>query len=97
MQRDKRQIQTAVLGSADSEEPLVLPLEAIELGAFRAVHENESRITTACKTYTWVRARFRNSELPKRHKVSASADFPAHTARQKLRRPMLISLMTALS
>ncbi|MGW3303988.1 zinc finger domain-containing protein [Streptomyces rubiginosohelvolus] len=42
MKRDKRQIQTAVLGSADSEEPLVLPLEAIELGAFRAVHENDS-------------------------------------------------------
>ncbi|XXZ47423.1 hypothetical protein AAGT00_00240 (plasmid) [Streptomyces cavourensis] len=42
MQRDKRQIQTAVLGSADSEVPLVLPLEAIELGAFRAAHENDS-------------------------------------------------------
>ncbi|MFH9118372.1 zinc finger domain-containing protein [Streptomyces globisporus] len=42
MQRDKRQIQTAVLGSADSEEPLVLPLEAIELDAFRTVHENDS-------------------------------------------------------
>ncbi|NUK11164.1 hypothetical protein HRW18_24935 [Streptomyces lunaelactis] len=35
MQGDRRQIQTAVLGSADSEEPLILPLEAIELDAFR--------------------------------------------------------------
>ncbi|WP_331760972.1 hypothetical protein [Streptomyces anulatus] len=42
MRRDKRQIQTAVLGSADSEEPLVLPLEAIELDAFRTVHEHDS-------------------------------------------------------
>ncbi|MFE4692137.1 hypothetical protein ACFRH6_19035 [Streptomyces sp. NPDC056749] len=42
MGRDRRQIQTAVLGSADSEEPLVLPLEAIELDAFRAVHESDS-------------------------------------------------------
>ncbi|GLW03802.1 hypothetical protein [Streptomyces lavendulae] len=32
---DNRQIQTAVLGGADSEEPLMLPLEAIELDAFR--------------------------------------------------------------
>ncbi|GAA2279884.1 hypothetical protein GCM10010430_77370 [Kitasatospora cystarginea] len=32
---DKRRIQTAVLGSAESEEPLLLPLEAIELDAFR--------------------------------------------------------------
>ncbi|WEH43993.1 hypothetical protein [Streptomyces sp. AM 2-1-1] len=42
MRRDKRQIQTAVLGSADSEEPLVLPLEAIELDAFRSFHEQDS-------------------------------------------------------
>ncbi|WP_037827062.1 hypothetical protein [Streptomyces sp. NRRL B-1347] len=42
MQADKRQIQTAVLGSADSEEPLVLPLEAIELGAFRQRHEGDT-------------------------------------------------------
>ncbi|WEH43990.1 hypothetical protein [Streptomyces sp. AM 2-1-1] len=42
VRRDKRQIQTAVLGSADSEEPLVLPLEAIELDAFRTVHERDS-------------------------------------------------------
>lgn len=42
MRRDRRQIQTAVLGSADSEEPLVLPLEAIELDAFRNLHERDS-------------------------------------------------------
>ncbi|MCX4902340.1 hypothetical protein [Streptomyces sp. NBC_00892] len=42
MRRDKRQIQTAVLGSADSEEPLVLPLEAIELDAFRSLYEKDS-------------------------------------------------------
>ncbi|MFD3422603.1 zinc finger domain-containing protein [Streptomyces decoyicus] len=35
MRTDRRQIQTAVLGSADSEEPLMLPMEAIELDAFR--------------------------------------------------------------
>ncbi|WP_328940256.1 hypothetical protein [Streptomyces sp. NBC_00250] len=37
---DRRQIQTAVLGSADSEEPLMLPLEAIERDAFRRRHEH---------------------------------------------------------
>ncbi|MGW5866518.1 zinc finger domain-containing protein [Streptomyces sp. NPDC055239] len=42
MQRDRRQIQTAVLGSADSEEPLMLPLEAIELDAFRHRHEQHT-------------------------------------------------------
>jgi hypothetical protein len=35
---DNRQIQTAVLGGADSEEPLILPLETIELDAFRRQH-----------------------------------------------------------
>ncbi|WP_331727934.1 hypothetical protein [Streptomyces sp. NBC_01176] len=30
--------QTAVLGSAESDDPLLLPLEAIELGAFRRAH-----------------------------------------------------------
>ncbi|MFB8406145.1 hypothetical protein [Streptomyces sp. NPDC055912] len=39
MRGDRRQIQTAVLGSADSEEPLLLPLEAIELDAFRRRHQ----------------------------------------------------------
>ncbi|WP_216678347.1 hypothetical protein [Streptomyces sp. MNP-20] len=42
VQVDKRQIQTAVLGSAESEEPLLLPLEAIELDAFRHRHEGDS-------------------------------------------------------
>ncbi|MER6549169.1 hypothetical protein [Streptomyces sp. NPDC001250] len=39
---DRRQIQTAVLGGADSEEPLMLPLEAIELDAFRRRHEHDT-------------------------------------------------------
>ncbi|MEV8035023.1 hypothetical protein [Streptomyces sp. NPDC086182] len=34
-------LQTAVLGGADSEEPLMLPLEAIELAAFRLWHEHD--------------------------------------------------------
>jgi hypothetical protein len=39
---DRRQIQTAVLGSAESEDPLMLPLEAIELDAFRRRHEHDT-------------------------------------------------------
>ncbi|MFD5512162.1 hypothetical protein ACFWIB_30950 [Streptomyces sp. NPDC127051] len=39
---DRRQIQTAVLGGAASEVPLVLPLEAIELDAFRRQHEQDT-------------------------------------------------------
>ncbi|MER5886979.1 hypothetical protein ABT160_24410 [Streptomyces sp. NPDC001941] len=42
MRGDRRQIQTAVLGSADSEEPLLLPLEAIELDAFRRRHQRDT-------------------------------------------------------
>lgn len=42
MQGDRRQIQTAVLGGADSEEPLMLPLEAIELDAFRRRHQHDT-------------------------------------------------------
>lgn len=42
MRGDRRQIQTAVLGGADSEEPLMLPLEAIELDAFRRRHEHDT-------------------------------------------------------
>ncbi|MFF2026734.1 hypothetical protein ACFVW2_33730 [Streptomyces sp. NPDC058171] len=42
MRGDRRQIQTAVLGNADSEEPLMLPLEAIELDAFRRQHEHDT-------------------------------------------------------
>ncbi|SEB60445.1 hypothetical protein SAMN05428939_0158 [Streptomyces sp. TLI_105] len=38
----RRQIQTAVLGGADSEEPLMLPLEAIELDAFSRRHEHDT-------------------------------------------------------
>ncbi|MGX5185806.1 hypothetical protein ACWKT5_24015 [Streptomyces avermitilis] len=41
MRGHRRQIQTAVLGSADSEE-LMLPLEAIELDAFRRRHEDDT-------------------------------------------------------
>ncbi|KOG29354.1 hypothetical protein AQJ84_04460 [Streptomyces resistomycificus] len=42
MRGDRRQIQTAVLGGADSEDPLMLPLEAIELDAFRRRHEHDT-------------------------------------------------------
>ncbi|WP_331762853.1 hypothetical protein [Streptomyces anulatus] len=42
MRADKRRIQTAVLGGAGSEEPLMLPMEAIELDAFRHVHERDT-------------------------------------------------------
>ncbi|MCL7382527.1 hypothetical protein [Streptomyces sp. 35G-GA-8] len=42
MRADKRRIQTAVLGGAGSEEPLMLPMEAIELDAFRHAHESDT-------------------------------------------------------
>ncbi len=42
VQNDRRQIQTAVLGGADSEDPLMLPLEAIELDAFRRRHAHDT-------------------------------------------------------
>ncbi|GAA1234155.1 hypothetical protein GCM10009665_25520 [Kitasatospora nipponensis] len=42
MPGDKRRIQTAVLGGAESEEPLLLPLEAIELEAFRQRHVEDT-------------------------------------------------------
>lgn len=42
MRDDRRQIQTAVLGSVDSQEPLALPLEAIELDAFRKRYQGQS-------------------------------------------------------
>ncbi|AJF63221.1 hypothetical protein [Streptomyces vietnamensis] len=42
MRGDRRQIQTAVLGGAYSEEPLMLPLEAIELDVFRQQHEHDT-------------------------------------------------------
>ncbi|MFD4860673.1 hypothetical protein [Streptomyces atratus] len=42
MRTDKRRIQTAVLGDADSDEPLMLPMEAIELDAFRRHYEGDT-------------------------------------------------------
>ncbi|MFD9601755.1 hypothetical protein [Streptomyces sp. NPDC059970] len=42
MRTDKRRIQTAVLGGADSDEPLMLPMEAIELDAFRRHYEGDT-------------------------------------------------------
>ncbi|BDT39644.1 hypothetical protein [Streptomyces yaizuensis] len=42
MRGDRRQIQTAVLGSVDSDEPLMLPLEAIELDVFRRRHDGDT-------------------------------------------------------
>jgi hypothetical protein len=42
VQADKRRIQTAVLGGADSEEPLMLPMEAIELDVFRHRYESDT-------------------------------------------------------
>ncbi|MEU5902505.1 zinc finger domain-containing protein [Streptomyces venezuelae] len=42
MRGDRRQIQTAVLGSVDSDEPLTLPLEAIELDVFRRRHDGDT-------------------------------------------------------
>ncbi|MFI7103218.1 hypothetical protein ACIBK8_28160 [Streptomyces sp. NPDC050161] len=42
MRGDRRQIQTAVLGSAESEDPLMLPLEAIELDVFRRRHDGDT-------------------------------------------------------
>ncbi|MFE6904101.1 hypothetical protein ACFVFJ_46150 [Streptomyces sp. NPDC057717] len=38
MTLDRRRVQTAVIGHADSELPAVLPMEAIELDDFRACH-----------------------------------------------------------
>ncbi|MGW1364945.1 zinc finger domain-containing protein [Streptomyces chartreusis] len=42
LQEDKRRIQTAVLGDAASEVPLLLPLEAIEVDAFRQEHAGDT-------------------------------------------------------
>lgn len=39
---DKRRIQTAVLGDAASGMPLLLPLEAIEVDAFRREHAGDT-------------------------------------------------------
>lgn len=42
MPGDKRRIQTAVLGGATSDVPLILPMEAIELDAFRQEHSADT-------------------------------------------------------
>lgn len=42
MALDKRRVQTAVIGHADSELPVVLPMEAIELDDFRARHDGQT-------------------------------------------------------
>lgn len=42
MALDKRRVQTAVIGHADSEFPVVLPMEAIELDDFRARHAGQT-------------------------------------------------------
>ncbi|GAB1331679.1 zinc finger domain-containing protein [Streptomyces sennicomposti] len=42
MLEDRRRIQTAVLGDAASEVPLLLPLEAIEVDAFRREHAGDT-------------------------------------------------------
>ncbi|WP_030775462.1 competence protein CoiA family protein [Streptomyces sp. NRRL F-2664] len=42
MALDRRRVQTAVIGHADSELPVVLPIEAIELDDFRARHTGET-------------------------------------------------------
>ncbi|CAL9676299.1 zinc finger domain-containing protein [Streptomyces sp. enrichment culture] len=42
MATDRRRIQTAVLGGPDSDEPLMLPMEAIELDAFRRHYEGHT-------------------------------------------------------
>lgn len=42
MALDKRRVQTAVIGHADSGLPVVLPIEAIELDGFRARHTDQT-------------------------------------------------------
>lgn len=42
MALDRRRVQTAVIGNADSELPVVLPMEAIELDDFRAHHAGQT-------------------------------------------------------
>ncbi|MGC9500905.1 hypothetical protein [Streptomyces sp. WG7] len=42
MALDKRRVQTAVIGNADSELPVVLPMEAIELDDFRTRHTGQT-------------------------------------------------------
>ncbi|MFH8485316.1 hypothetical protein [Streptomyces longisporoflavus] len=42
MALDKRRVQTAVIGHSDSELPVVLPMEAIEVGDFRTRHDGQT-------------------------------------------------------
>ncbi len=42
MALDRRRVQTAVIGEAESELPVVLPLEAIELDGFRRMHAGDT-------------------------------------------------------
>ncbi len=42
MAMDKRRVQTAVIGHADSEIPVVLPMEAMELDFFRVRHDGHT-------------------------------------------------------
>lgn len=42
MALDRRRVQTAVIDNADSELPVVLPMEAIELDDFRAHHAGQT-------------------------------------------------------
>ncbi|MFF3958432.1 hypothetical protein ACFYY1_35240 [Streptomyces sp. NPDC001890] len=42
MALDRRRVQTAVIGHAESEDPVVLPMEAIELDNFRERHTGQS-------------------------------------------------------
>ncbi|MFI6063182.1 hypothetical protein [Streptomyces sp. NPDC051286] len=42
MALDRRRVQTAVIGHAESEDPVVLPMEAIELDSFRERHTGQS-------------------------------------------------------
>ncbi|MFI8284633.1 hypothetical protein ACIF84_16440 [Streptomyces albidoflavus] len=42
MGRDKRRLRTAVVGNTDSDLPVTLPKEAIELDGFRAHHADQT-------------------------------------------------------
>lgn len=42
MAPDRRRVQTAVIGHAESEDPVVLPREATELDSFRERHSGQS-------------------------------------------------------
>lgn len=42
MARDSRRVQTAVIGNADSEDRIELPMEAIDLDVFRHAHQDDT-------------------------------------------------------